>query len=165
MKPLGKLTFFCGKMGAGKSTRAKAVAAANNAVLISEDEWLSAHFGEQINSFDDYVLLSRRIKPFLRQHVQAILRTGTSVVMDFPANTVAQRSWFIQLCAETGCEHELIYLDIGDAQCLVHIAKRRVEQPQRAQFDTEAMFFHVSQFFEYPTGDENLNIRHLMGVA
>ncbi|MER2496888.1 AAA family ATPase [Vibrio neptunius] len=44
MKNQGKLFFFCGKMGAGKSTKSKCVAAENNAVLVSEDDWLSAHY-------------------------------------------------------------------------------------------------------------------------
>lgn len=36
----GVLTFFCGKMGAGKSTKAIEIAEEDNAVLFSEDEWL-----------------------------------------------------------------------------------------------------------------------------
>jgi adenylylsulfate kinase-like enzyme len=34
----GKLIFFCGKMGAGKSTKASEIAQESNAVLLSEDE-------------------------------------------------------------------------------------------------------------------------------
>ena len=34
----GRLTFFCGKMGAGKSTQANIMAKEKNAVLLSEDE-------------------------------------------------------------------------------------------------------------------------------
>jgi thymidine kinase len=50
----GNLIFFCGKMGAGKTTTSKTIAREKNAVLISEDEWLSAHYPNEINSFDDY---------------------------------------------------------------------------------------------------------------
>ncbi|MDO6421338.1 AAA family ATPase [Saccharophagus degradans] len=102
----GKLFFFCGKMGAGKSTRSRIVAAENGAALISEDDWLSAHYPEQIQT----------------------------------------------------SEHELWYLDLSDEQCLSEIAQRRIEQPERAHFDTEAVFRHVTQYFEVPAGDENLNI-------
>jgi len=38
IKANGTLIFFCGKMGAGKSTQSKKVAHDRNAVLISEDE-------------------------------------------------------------------------------------------------------------------------------
>ena len=51
----GVLIFFCGKMGAGKSTESKKVATERNAVLISEDEWLSELYPNQITSFDDYI--------------------------------------------------------------------------------------------------------------
>ncbi|MDD9177129.1 ATP-binding protein, partial [Aliivibrio sp. S2TY2] len=158
MKHQGRLFFFCGKMGAGKSTKSKVVAIDNNAVLISEDEWLSAHFPNQIQTFDDYIQFSGAIKPFIKSHVQNLLKVGTNVVMDFPANTVKQRLWFTSLCSELNCKHELIYLDLTDSQCLYQIEKRRIEQPERAGFDTEAVFHHVTQYFEPPSADESLNI-------
>ncbi|SEG06008.1 Predicted kinase [Vibrio hangzhouensis] len=158
MIPKGKLFFFCGKMGAGKSTQAKVVARDNNAVLISEDEWLSAHFANQIHTFDDYLIYSNTIKPFVKRHVQDLLEVGTNVVMDFPANTVRQRQWFTELCSEVGCEHTLIYLVRSDEQCLQQIAKRRLEQPERAHFDTETVFHHVTQYFEAPEDDEGLSV-------
>jgi predicted kinase len=157
MNQCGKLIFFCGKMGAGKSTRSKSLAVENNAVLLSEDDWLSVHFPKQIKTFDDYLKLSHQIKPFIKSLVQNILSTGSNVVMDFPANTVAQRRWFKQLCLEIGCEHELIFVDLSDEQCLSQIAKRCIEQPERAEFDTEEVFNHVTQFFEAPTNAEGLN--------
>jgi shikimate kinase len=36
-------TFFCGKMGAGKTTLSRSIARERKAVLISEDEWLAAN--------------------------------------------------------------------------------------------------------------------------
>jgi predicted kinase len=158
MNQQGKLFFFCGKMGAGKSTKSNQTVKDNYAILISEDEWLSAHYPNQIQSFDDYLKFSAIIKPFVMSHVQDILCTGTNVVMDFPANTRNQRSWFKQLCEEVGAIHELTFLDVSNEQCLEQIAKRRIEQPERAQFDTEEVFAHVTQFFEPPSDDEKLNI-------
>lgn len=154
----GTLTFFCGKMGAGKSTRSKAISIEDNAVLISEDDWLSSHFPGQISTFEDYLRLSASIKPFIKLHVQSILKTGTNVVMDFPANTISQRAWFKLLCSEVGCKHELYYLNLSDEQCLSQIAKRRSEQPERAQFDTETVFNQVTKFFEPPSDSEELKI-------
>lgn len=154
----GKLFFFCGKMGAGKSTKSRVLATGNNAVLISEDDWLTAHYPAQIKNFDDYIRYSNQIKPFVKSHVQNLLNVGVNVVMDFPANTVKQRSWFTSLCLEVGSEHELWYLDVTDDQCLLQIAKRRVEQPERASFDTEEVFHHVTQYFEAPTDSEGLRI-------
>ena len=161
MKQTGKLTFFCGKMAAGKSTKAKFLAVENNAVLLSEDDWLAAHYPNQINDFDDYLKFSARIRLFIKSHVQNILKTGTHVVMDFPANTSRQRAWFKQLCAEIGCEHELIFLDASDECCLTQLAQRRREQPDRAKFDNEVVFQQVTRFFEAPVESEKLNIIRL----
>ncbi|WP_100915535.1 AAA family ATPase [Pseudoalteromonas spongiae] len=158
MNNLGNLTFFCGKMGAGKSTQAKLIAKQTHGVLISEDEWLSAHFPEQIKSFDDYIHYANLIKPFVKTHVQRMLATGSHVVMDFPANTVKQRAWLHSLSDEINGQHKVIYLDVSNATCLAQIAKRRISEPERSHFDTEAMFHHVTQYFEPPKENEGLNI-------
>lgn len=165
MKNKGKLLFFCGKMGAGKSTKSKELAAENRAVLISEDDWLSAHYPSQIKTFDDYLKYSTLIKPFVKNHVQHLLSIGVDVIMDFPANTAKQRAWFLSLCREVHSEHELWYIDITDEQCLLQIAKRKEEQPERAIFDTEAVFYQVTKYFEEPTASEQLNLIRLVDNA
>lgn len=158
MKQKGTLTFFCGKMGAGKTTKSKTISIEKNAVLLSEDDWLEAHYPDQINSFDDFIHFSAIVKPFVKLHVQQILNTGTNVVMDFPANTTKQREWFRQLCDETACDHELIFIDLSDEQCLAHIAIRNEEHPERAHFDNEDMYNLVTKYFEAPSESENFNV-------
>ena len=81
-------------MGAGKSTKSKQLAIDKHAVLLSEDEWLSSLYPDQISSFEDYLKLSAQLKPLVKKHVQNILSVGTDVVMDFPANTQKLRKWF-----------------------------------------------------------------------
>ena len=157
----GKLVFFCGKMGAGKSTLAATIAEQYKAVLLSEDEWLSQLYPEQIQSFDDYIRLSRQIRPLVSKLVKDMLLSGISVVMDFPANTRNQRSWFSELCAEARCDHEMIYLEATDEVCLQHLAIRRDEQPERSAFDTKEVFMQVSQYFEEPQAAEQLNCRKI----
>ena len=159
MTHIGTLIFFCGKMGAGKSTESKRVAIDRNAVLISEDEWLSMLYPDQIVSFDDYIKFSTQLKPLVKMHVQSILKTGTSVVMDFPANTKRQREWFNNLTVEVEAIAELIYLKTDNALCLKQIAQRRIEQPSREAFDTEEMFHHVTKYFEEPNDSEVSNIK------
>ena len=154
----GHLIFFCGKMGAGKSTKSKQVAAERNAVLISEDEWLASLYPGQISTFEDYLFYSKRIKPLLESHIQSLLKAGASVVLDFPANTVKQRNWFKQLISTAQCPYEFYYLNISDELCLKQIAKRRIQQPQRAIFDTETMFRQVTKHFEPPQESEGLSI-------
>ena len=158
MATKGKLVFFCGKMGAGKTTLSKMIARDQNAILLAEDEWLSSHYPKQINTFDDYLKFSRQIKPFVRTLVSNMLSTGADVVLDFPGNTKNQRQWFLTLSDSTGSEHEMIYVNPGNEKCLAHIKKRGSEHPERAQFDTEDMFNAVSKYFEEPSESEGLNI-------
>ena len=158
MNEVGTLTFFCGKMGAGKSTKAKELALEKNTILISEDEWLATLYPSEISSFDDYIKYAAILRPLIKTHVQKILLTGTNVVLDFPGNTVKQRIWFKKLSEEIKVNHNLIFLDISNERCLEQISKRRKEQPKRASFDTEEMFHHVTKYFETPMEKEGLEL-------
>ena len=156
---VGTLILFSGKMGAGKSTKAKQISQERNAVLISEDEWLSKLYPNQITSFDDYLHYSSLLKPLVKSHVLDILKAGTSVVMDFPANTVNQRKWFKELIIEANAQNELIYLNVSNDVCLRQIEKRRVEQPERAIYDTESMFLEITKYFQEPDQSEGFNLQ------
>jgi predicted kinase len=158
MKKLGTLYFFCGKMGAGKSTKSKQLAIDKRAVLLSEDEWLSTLYPNQIATFEDYLKFSALLKPLVKKHVQNILSVGTDVVMDFPANTQKLRKWFLDMASEINASHQLIFLNLNNEQCIQQIAQRRNAQPERASFDTEAVFIQVTKFFEIPEASEGLNI-------
>ena len=154
----GKLTFFCGKMGVGKSTKAMELEKKEGGVLISEDEWLSALYPNKILSINDYVKYSSLLKPQIKKLVQAILTEGTNVIMDFPANTVAQRNWFRSVFTEIDVQHNLVYIDLPNEVCLSQIEKRRREQPERAATDTPIMFEQVTKYFVAPSLDEGFNI-------
>ena len=154
----GTLTFFTGKMGAGKTTRSKQLAAAHNAVLLSEDDWLAALYPNQISSLDDYLQYSGRLKVQFRHLVQSILISGTDVVMDFPGNTRRQRAWFRQLAEEVNAPVKLVFLEVSDAVCLERIAQRAIEQPERAATDTAELFHQVTRYFEAPGEDEAFDV-------
>ena len=154
----GKLYFFCGKMGSGKTTTSVSLAESKSAVLISEDEWLSALYPEQINTFEDYLQYSTRLKKLVFNHVATILKSGANVVLDFPANTPKQRKWFLDLAESVGADAELLYLKASDEVCLSRLAVRRVEQPERGAFDNEAVFLEVTKLFQEPMEHEGLTI-------
>jgi predicted kinase len=153
----GVLTFFCGKMGAGKTTKSREISQERNAVLLSEDEWLSSLYPNRIKTLADYIEYSGLLKPQMKRLVQSILASGANVVMDFPANTIQQREWFKAIFSEIQAPHELVYIDQSNEICLEQIAKRRVEQPERAATDTEEIFVLVTKYFVAPTSDEGFN--------
>ncbi|PSB05557.1 cell division protein ZipA [filamentous cyanobacterium CCP2] len=158
MHSKGTLIFFCGKMGAGKSTLSYKISQELNAILVSEDDWLTAIYPEEIQNFDDYLKYSSRLKPLLKGHIRSILNSGVSIVMDFPANTKNQRAWFKDIFLAEGIPHKLIHLDVDDKTCLERIAKRQKTNPERAQFDTEEVFRHVTSFFQPPSADEGFSV-------
>lgn len=158
MNSYGTLIFFCGKMGAGKSTLSAKIARERGAVRISEDEWLAALFPGEINSFNDYLSYSSRLKPVLRTHVEQMLVAGTSVVLDFPGNTKKQRAWFRDIYEDRGIPHKLYYLVAEDEVCLKQLKQRQKDQPDRAHFDTEEVFRMVTSYFEPPADSEGFNV-------
>lgn len=155
---LGMLTFFCGKMGAGKTTRANELAETGTAVLLSEDKWLQSLYPNKVTSVESYVKYSNLLKPLVKELVQSMLTTGTDVVLDFPANTIEQRSWIRSIYSQISASHKLVYIDAADSVCLRHIAQRRLEQPERAATDTEEMFRQITRYFVEPTDAEDFNV-------
>lgn len=157
----GTLTLFTGKMGAGKTTCSKLLAAQHHAVRLSEDEWLAAVYPDQIKTLKDYLVYSNRLKPQMKKLVQSMLTVGTNVVMDFPGNTRQQRSWLKNLADEVNATHQLVFLDVPDGVCLQRIEQRRNNQPERAATDTAEVFHQVSRFFEPPDEDEGFDVVRL----
>lgn len=158
MEPYGALIFFCGKMGAGKSTLAARIAKERGAVLVSEDEWLSKLFPGEICSLADYVNYAARLKSVIGPLVEQMLLIGTTVVLDFPGNTRSQRAWFKSLYSKHGSSHELYHIKVEDAVCLTRLNQRRNEQPERARFDTEEVFVMVTRHFEPPADSGEFNV-------
>ncbi|OUR77853.1 cell division protein ZipA [Alphaproteobacteria bacterium 46_93_T64] len=154
------LHFFCGKVAAGKSTLALELAESESAVLISEDLWLTRLFPEEINTFEQYLTLSARLKRILKSHVTELLKTGTSVVMDFPGNTRSQRAWFKSLARDAEVDHCLHYVEKTNAECLVQLKKRNKERPEGSKFTSPEEFMMVTGYFEPPKGEEGFTLRH-----
>lgn len=152
------LHFFCGKAGAGKSTRAHRLAQELPALLISEDVWLARLYGDEMKVFDDYVRFSRRLNTVVAPLVVDLLRRGQSVVMDFQANTKARRAWLRSIVEEAGAAHVLHHVQTPDALCLQRIAQRNIERPEGSHALTEQDFQHVSSFFEAPEADEGFHV-------
>src|SRR5215203_2402226 len=115
MSSSAKLIFFCGKMAAGKSTLARDLAQRENAVLLVQDEFLDHLFPGEITDIPGFIKYSSRLRNALGPHVCALLSKGISVVLDFPANTKAQRAWFRELFERANAEHELHFVDASDA--------------------------------------------------
>lgn len=154
---------LCGKIAAGKSTLAARLSAGAGTVLISEDAWLDALFADELQSREDYVRCSRRIRAAMTPHVVALLRAGMSVVLDFPANTPGQRRWLKDLVEISGAAHALHVLDVPDEVCLARLHARNTagEHPFTVSDD---LFHEMTRSFTQPAPDEGfVVIRHRDG--
>ena len=156
-----KLYFMCGKMAAGKSTCARELARIKNAVLLVQDEFLSALYPDEILVIPDFVRCSARLRNALSTHIHELLSKGVSVVLDFPANTRMQRQWFRELFEAAGVDHELHFVDVPDDVCKRQLKQRSEALPAGAPWTTDAEFDAITAYFQTPAEDEGFNvIRH-----
>lgn len=160
MSPDTVLISFCGKMAAGKSTLAKALAEQRDAVLLSQDEFLSALYPGEILTVADYSRCYARLKAALSPTIQILLRKGNSVVLDFPANTRSQRAWFRELFETAQIHHELHFLEVSNEVCKNQLRKRSKGLPLGSPWTTEAEFDAISAYFEPPAFEEGFNVIH-----
>jgi predicted kinase len=151
------LHLLCGKIAAGKSTLAERLAAAPNTVLISEDYWLSRLYPGEIVAVADYARCAGRLRDAMGGHVDALLRAGLSVVLDFPANTVANRQWMRGLFQSAGVDHCLHFLNVPDAVCRTRLRQRNAEGKHDFAA-SEADFDVITSYFVAPTPDEGFEV-------
>ena len=155
------LHFFCGKMAAGKSTLAKALAKTNHAILLIEDDWLSHLYPEEITDIPEYSKYSARLKNIVSGHVVSLLSHGVSVVLDFPANTKDQRNWFRGIYEQANALHTLHFVDVSNDICKRQLKERSKYTPEGSAFTSEAEFDAITKYFQPPSEDEDFNIvRH-----
>lgn len=151
------LHLFCGKIAAGKSTLAKRLADQSGALLISEDDWMEELFGPEMESFDDYIRYSARLRAALSPHLVGLLRAGNSIALDFPANTAKLRNWARGIALEAGASALLHYLDVPDGVCKVRLRGRNASGAH-AFSPSEAQFELISGYFEPPGAEEGLPV-------
>lgn len=153
------LHLICGKIASGKSTLAAELGASAGTVIISEDVWLGPLFGDQMATGADYLFYSGKLQAAMTPHIVALLTAGVSVVLDFPANTVAQRRWMRQLIEDSGAAHQLHFLDVPDDICLQRLRARNSEDTHEFSA-TEAQFRQFTAHFVPPMAEEDFDIVH-----
>jgi len=151
------LHLLCGKIAAGKSTLAAELSAKTETVLLAEDRWLAALYPGEIHDIQDYARCSARLRDVIGEHVEALLRAGLSVVLDFPANRLDSRRWMMGIVERAGAAHVLHYLDVPDAVCKERL-RRRNQAGDHAFQASEADFDMFTRYFQPPTAAEGFNI-------
>src|SRR5690349_16285678 len=159
-------TLYCiyGTIAAGKTTLARRLAAQHDAVLLCEDEWL-VRLEAEIASFDDFRKHARRLRAAIGPHVVELLRLGTSVVLDFAANTVNDRAWIRSLFEAANAAHELHVIGVPEEVGKARLRTRNATKPEGLYFGhvPEEFFGPVSRLIVPPAEAEGFNvIRHVV---
>ncbi len=156
-KPPATLHLFCGKIASGKSTLAARLAEPAGAVLISEDEWLSTLFPEEIKSINDLQVRSKRLEQLLAPHVRQLLIGGVDVVLDFHGNTKARRDWMRTILKGLDARHVFHLLEASDDLCKARLRKRNASGTHPYEV-SDAIFDEFTRYFDPPNSDEGWNI-------
>ncbi|MBJ6723341.1 AAA family ATPase [Geomesophilobacter sediminis] len=153
-KPM--LYLVCGKAGSGKSTLARNLADKHESILIDEDDWLARLYRDQIHDLADYVRCTGMLRDVLGDHLVVLLKRGVSVVLDFPANTLAFRQWAKGIFDKAGVAHELHYLEVPDATCKARLRERNASGCHPFTVSEEA-FDAITRYFVPPAPEEGFN--------
>ncbi|MET2826563.1 AAA family ATPase [Mesorhizobium shangrilense] len=152
-----KLHLLCGKIAAGKSTLAAQLGNLPGTVVVSEDHWLSRLYPGEMTSVADYVNRSARLRNAMELHLIDLLKSGVSVVLDFPANTPANRAWMRTIFEQAGASHQLHYFDVSDAVCKARLRARNASGDHEFAA-TDKQFDLITSHFVAPTPDEGFTV-------
>jgi predicted kinase len=150
------LHMLCGKVAAGKSTLC-AKLASSGAIVIAQDHWMSNLYKEELQTVADYVRLVPRLRAAMGPHVIDLLRSGLSVVLDWPANTIESRDWMRGLFEQANAAHELHYLDVADEICLARLQNRNASGQHEYKV-SPSEFAQLTRYFQPPTPAEMFNL-------
>src|SRR4029453_734885 len=148
---------FCGKIASGKSSLAASIANAPQTILISEDALLSRLYPGEIATIDDYVRAATRLRQAIGSHLEGLLRTGLTVVLDFQANTPRARAWIRSVVDRAGADHKLHCLDVSDEVCKARLAQRNATGVHEYEV-SEADFELFNSYVVPPASAEGFNV-------
>jgi predicted kinase len=138
-----------GLPGAGKTVRARELAAEHGALLMTPDAWVISLFGQSQPEGKRDVLEGRLIA----LAVEA-LRLGTSVVLDFGLWGRDERSALRSMAASAGASCRVVYLPVDREAQLSRVRGRWERTPEQTFPITEAELDAWRSQFDVPDADE-----------
>ena len=156
----GALHLIADKIAAGKSTLSAKLATETGGLVVAEDQWLATLYPARITSIEDYRRESARLRAAIAPLIVDLLRRGLTVILDFPANTVASRAWMRGLADAAEITATLHFLDLPDDLCRQRLHARNAAGTHAYQA-SDAEFDQFTAHFVPPTVGEGFEIiRH-----
>ena len=134
-----------GLPGAGKTTRAKELAAANRALRLTPDHWMIPLFGEPMADGKRFVLEGRLISIALQA-----LRLRDQVVLDYGLWGRDERWALRWLARSAGASCQVVYLPVDKDVQLARIAHRQATAPHQTFPMSEADVDQWREQFQAP---------------
>jgi predicted kinase len=147
--PAAVLFLMVGLPGAGKTTRAKELAATHRALRLTPDHWMIPLFGDSMADGKRWALEGRLISVALQA-----LRLGTSVVLDFGLWSCDERSALRWLARSVGASCQVVYLPVDKDVQLARIAHRQETTPHQTFPMSEADLDAWREQFQVPDAAE-----------
>ena len=138
-----------GLPGAGKTTRARQLAAQFSALRLTPDEWMIPLFGESDADGKRDVLEARLLRLALET-----LRLDVCVVLDFGCRSRDERSAIRSLVEDAGGSFELVYLPVDEETQRARIAHRQATAPHETYPMTEQDLVGWRALFQEPDAAE-----------
>ena len=148
-QPVAILFLMVGLPGAGKTTRAKELAATYQAVRLTPDHWMIPLFGDNMAGGKRFVLEGRLISVALQA-----LRLGTSVVLDYGLWARDERSALRWLARASGAACQVVYMPVDKDVQLARIARRQETAPHETYPMGEADVDQWRKQFQVPDAEE-----------
>ncbi len=149
----GKLFVMVGMVGAGKTTRARQIAAARRAVRLTPDEWMIPLFGLDFRD-DQYTHRRDTVEGRLLSVALDVLRAGVDVVLDFGCWAKVERSALRFLAASVGADCELVYVPLPPDEQSRRVKDRWEETPHTTFPITDDDLALWTNLFEAPDAAE-----------
>lgn len=144
-----ELVLIVGHVGAGKSTRAKELAARTGAVRLSPDEWMAPLF-----QHSDPEGMRDAVEGRLIWTAVEILRAGASVILDFGFWGRDERAALNWLAGTVGATTRTEYVPVDKQTQAERVAKRWRETPEQTWPVTQAELDEWRAMLQEPDADE-----------
>jgi predicted kinase len=147
----------CGKVASGKSTLCAELAQGPATIVVAQDHWMARLYPNEIKTVPDYIRLVPRLRAAMGPHLTDLLRAGLSVVLDWPANTVASRAWMRNVFEAAAASHKLHVLAVPDEICLERLWARNAAGAHEYKV-SPTEFEELGRYFEPPTPAEGFDV-------